>query len=567
MRNLIVVLWVAFLVAPAVSFAQQSIYRAADGRIYIQAKQELYLFIGASDSPTASKVLLDQVATPEYANPFFLDTEGVNYIRTKDAVNKETGEVAIGVETLWEIHRDGTPPAVSYQFENAPRFVRSGTVYYGAGLTGTLVTTDELSGVLRTQFVLNGGAERLYADPLSFSEGAQTISATATDNVGNTSEPASVSFVVDLSAPVVSDSLSGEHVASSRILSGNGRIHYRAEDDASGVFRMTYQVDDGGERTYTSPLRARDLGEGPHTITVSSVDHVGNTSAPKTDRVVVDLTPPDVAFAPSIEATLGGRRYVSGATTFTMTAEDAVAGVEQRSFRTNGDWDAYQQAVAIPEEANTFQVAFRATDRVQNTSSPVAGSYILDRTAPTTRLSKVGPQVTVYGLNFVTSATRFRLDATDVGSGVASTTYQDGAGARSTYDEPFSLERAGKHTLTYRSTDRVENVEQDRTYEVTVDNEPPQPAHRFSIASNGQRDVEGVSYEIYAQNTRIYLSAQDDLSGTNVIRYKLNEGSWQVFDDIITGIRLDTPVTMQYYAEDFLGNRSDPVEVRFILTP
>ena len=86
----------------------------------------------------------------------YLDTEGVNYIRSKWAVDPESkNAVSPQREVMMELYADGMAPMTSRKFYGAPKYVAGGTTFYGKGLMISLSSKDAVSGV-RTQYALGG---------------------------------------------------------------------------------------------------------------------------------------------------------------------------------------------------------------------------------------------------------------------------------------------------------------------------------------------------------------------------------------------------------------------------
>ena len=97
-------------------------YVSQEGRLYWPGDEPVYLFASQSADGSNPKQLQSE-STPEYANPVYLDTEGVNYVRTKWAVNKETKKVVVPQqEVLFEIYNDGISPTTQHSLSGASSF-------------------------------------------------------------------------------------------------------------------------------------------------------------------------------------------------------------------------------------------------------------------------------------------------------------------------------------------------------------------------------------------------------------------------------------------------------------
>jgi hypothetical protein len=67
-----------------------------------------------------------------------------------------------------------------------------------------------------------------------------------------------------------------------------------------------------------------------------------------------------------------------------------------------------------------------------------------------------------------TNPVQVTLTAADATSGVASTVYRLDGGSTATYSGPFSVSRAGSHTVTFHSTDNAGNVESTETLSFSI---------------------------------------------------------------------------------------------------
>src|SRR5690606_32294998 len=92
--------------------------------------------------------------------------------------------------------------------------------------------------------------------------------------------------------------------------------------------------------------------------------------------------------------------------------------------------------------------------------------FLIDQTPPTTEASLSGDQAGDVFTGDVTVA----LDADDATSGAAETHYRmAGYEEFTVYDEPFTVDDAGTHTVEFRSVDLAGNVEDWQSVEFTID--------------------------------------------------------------------------------------------------
>ena len=130
---------------------------------------------------------------------------------------------------------------------------------------------------------------------------------------------------------------------------------------------------------------------------------------------------------------------------------------------------------------------------VADTSNDTIRSVAVDALPPlTTAAPPLAGSATSGWVNHAQTVT---LTATDVGSGVAATSYSIDGGPTLTYSGPFTVSAPGSHAVTYFSTDKSGNVEPPQTGYVNIDAGVPttkaQPAGvragrtvtlRFSVA-------------------------------------------------------------------------------------
>ena len=131
---------------------------------YIQKSLPIYL--NFSTEPNGKNYTLNSKVSKNYTNPMYLDTEGINYIRSKWAVDKNTKKTASPQqEILFEIYADGLAPKTISAFKNAPKYI-SNKNYYGKGLIVDLISKDYGSGLENIHFRLNSDGFKVYSSSL-----------------------------------------------------------------------------------------------------------------------------------------------------------------------------------------------------------------------------------------------------------------------------------------------------------------------------------------------------------------------------------------------------------------
>ncbi len=228
----------------------------------------------------------------------------------------------------------------------------------------------------------------------------------------------------------------------------------------------------------------------------------------------------------------------------------------------NGPWKALALADPIQGQYTTtwmpvladegiHTLNLRATDQSGNPSKLATTKCTIDMTPPVTTIAASAPRYTsTDGKLYVTSASMFTLSATDNLSGVANTEYRIDAGTWAAYAQ-FTLNSEGTHTIYYRSTDNVGNIEADKILSVNIDKSPPIST---SMVGTPQYTSEGILY--IGGSTPIILSAVD--AGSGVMRIEYGMDSAGTYTTAVGPVNLaayqDGTHTMNYWSVDNLGN-------------
>ncbi|GAB4375595.1 MAG: hypothetical protein Kow0075_02080 [Salibacteraceae bacterium] len=539
------------------------VYINDNGDIYVQKSLPLYLKF--STEPNGTNYNL-KATNPRYGEPMYLDTEGPNYIRSKWAVDPETRRTAVPEqEVLYEVNADGQPPYTTLKFTGAPRYNAGGKTYFGKNLSFELSSRDAVSGVKEINYAL-GGSYTQYKSAVSVGqEGDHTLYYYAADYVGNAEQTRTSNFTVDITPPTTKYEIVGIH-KNGEILSPTARLRLSSSDNISGVKYTYYTVDGGSPRAYYNTVDLSSLSDGEHSIKYYATDNVQNTeggeggAAASVFTFYLDKTPPVPTHQIKGDQYKGNYLYISPRTTVALVATDNKAGVKNIYYRIDGgERSTYSAEFKIPSVRGVHTVKYDANDQVDNLSGNRYITVFMDNDNPETGIIYGNPQFMDRDTLFITSQTPITLKARDDASGVQSTTYQvDGQGYKP-YAQ-FTIAGEGFHKIQFKSTDRVNNQEAEKTSTCYIDNSAPEIFIKFSIEPIGKRN----GLNIYPNYTRMYVAATDKKVGTETIQYSMDDGPLTLYSSPqtldaseLSRFRKNKKYKVKVVAKDKLGNTSE----------
>lgn len=239
-----------------------------------------------------------------YDVPFYLDTEGVNFIRTKWEVDSNGVYVKPQREQLWRIYADSKPPKTKVTFIASHKYVHNGKTYYGDDLRAKLTSVDAMAGVQKTYYSINGGNFVEYIDLIPFkSESNVVFKFYSVDNVGNVESIEEISynydnnnlnFGIDDIAPVTSISKADS------ILSPKDVITLSSKDIGVGVGSIFYRIDSAGYKPYDNPIILNKMSDGMHNIEYYALDWINNQEESKHYSFYLDSKSPEIKIEEEI---------------------------------------------------------------------------------------------------------------------------------------------------------------------------------------------------------------------------------------------------------------------------
>ncbi|MEU0287236.1 family 16 glycoside hydrolase [Streptomyces sp. NPDC006147] len=258
---------------------------------------------------------------------------------------------------------------------------------------------------------------------------------------------------------------------------GSASVTLAATDEGSGVDRIEYALgDDDAWQPYTAPVVVDQVGT--HTVRYRALDKAGNVSEERSVAFTVVAPPTDDTTAPETSATVDGEKNADGhyidMATVTVTASDTGSGVNTIEYAVGADgaWQTYGGPVMV-HEAGTHTVRYRATDKAGNAAAEKSVEFTVvaappqDTTPPATGVTVQGTKNSDGAYVGRATVTVTADDGHD-GSGVARVEYSLDGGPYLAYTAPVIVDRAGRHTVAYRATDKAGNTSEPLTVSFTV---------------------------------------------------------------------------------------------------
>jgi hypothetical protein len=183
----------------------------------------------------------------------------------------------------------------------------------------TLTATDDLSGVARTYYALDGGAAATYSGPARMPRGVHTLTFWSKDAAGNVEDKAAAGHSVTIKVDDIAPSISG---AADRAPNANGWYN-------AGVAVSFSCSDQQTAIASCSPTTTLNSNGANQSVTGTATDAAGNSATATVAPINIDKT------SPSITPFNGKTQYKLGESLVAPTcqASDALSGLSSCSVQ------------------------------------------------------------------------------------------------------------------------------------------------------------------------------------------------------------------------------------------
>ena len=226
-----------------------------------------------------------------YMEPFIISEEGIHLIEYYSVDFYDNEEMTKGIE----IKIDKTPPStllnISAQTENG---------WYNRIVIASLKANDEVAGVNKTFYRMDGGNWIEYAGNISIGEGMHLLQYFSIDFAGNSEMPKEVEINIDITPPQVEIYPSeGIYLFGRKLISSDeaiiiGNITVRAEciDNMAGVEVVEFYLDNSLKAVDDKMPYEWEWNEfaiGKHEIKVTAYDAAGNEASERQEVFIINM--------------------------------------------------------------------------------------------------------------------------------------------------------------------------------------------------------------------------------------------------------------------------------------
>jgi len=546
-----------YLISQEQIIPKKCIFKNSLDRIYINKSLPLYIKISDNKLKQSNHFLLKNDQTGDYT-PIYLVREGLNIFYSPSAVDTITKKTVYPkFDVKFEVYADGTPPVTKIH-NNIISYNKSDSIFFGKGLKISFSAKDNLSKVDKIYLSINKQAFEEYPhDTLSFNEqGEYFIQYYATDKVGNVEKIKKVHFFIDTTRPFTNLVLKGEHI--NNIVSPNCEVTLKPQDAFSGNAKTFYYIDNENKKIYSSPIKIRYLSEGKHYLHYFSEDEVNNKEDVNSFEFYLDKTPPMIM--PEIIGDyiiINGKKYTSGRTKVQLNAIDNKAGVKDIFYSFDGkEWKKYEESIELQATGSNVSLFYYAVDNVGNTSKGSVTNQVgndnlflseMDLTPPKISYSFQGKKYTYFDTLYISPDTKISVSSYDNQSGVNSLEYSINDMLPIKYNKSFSIDTQGYYEIMLTAFDNVNNM-QAENFSFFVDATGPEIDYKFSTKS---RNINGKI--VLPQGAKLFLSAFDNETDVDNIRYSINKSSMQYYTNYIK-FNNKGDYSIEINASDVFGN-------------
>ena len=328
-----------------------------DGKVYWNKELPISITLSSPDNTNI-----------ELKKPFFLDTEGVNFIRTKWEMDSTGTYIYPLQEQEWRVYADSKSPVTKPKFIAEESYEFKGKKYYSDDLKVELISTDEMSGVAKIYYSINGSDYVIYENYIIFEVGIDVdLKFYAVDNVGNVEDISELSYDYDhnnLNFGIDNEPPKTFVINKNFLFSPKDVIILESEDiNGVGVHSTYYAIDSNEYDQYNSPIKLIDVEDGIHELRYFSQDWINNKEEVDSLMFYLDAIAPEIKISEEIV-----KDGLTNLRQITISVTDNKSGVDKVmvQLRKGENFEMYTKPFLI--DITHQEIKIKAVDGVGNES-------------------------------------------------------------------------------------------------------------------------------------------------------------------------------------------------------
>ncbi len=393
--------------------------------------------------------------------------------------------------------------------------------WHAGSVQVTLGSSDNLSGVDKTHYSVNGGPVQDYGNPFSLgTTGTHTINFWSFDKAGNAEDKSAASQTVTIQIDNTQPSIEGSRSPTNGFGWNNGpvTVSFTCNDLESGLAGCAPTSETLG-----------DEGEG-QSVTGVATDNVGNSKSLTVGGINIDTTKPTLSGSPTTAA--NGAGWYKDNVTIGWTGNDGLSGIDPATQPAD--------SVISGEGANLGAGPVTISDKAGNSQSSSVSGIKIDRTPP---VINGGPTTSANDAGWHKDSVTVAFTCTDNLSQVAAC-----PGTK-----VISTNGANQSVTSDKATDHAGNETPGKTVGgINVDGAAPKTDADI-VCTNKNGWCRGTTATV-----NLTAGDQAGLSGVKGIHYKLNNANWAFAQggskDVNVPLAGNGTATVLFYGEDNAGN-------------
>lgn len=430
--------------------------------------------------------------------------------------------------------------------------------YFIGGGSKLALKPNQQSGYIdRIEMAIDNDEYKPYNQSIEFTtEGKHTLKFRALNPVNTWSPVQFVEVFVDLTAPSTEVKFSDEWSfkdVTGLYLGTKSTLSLSAQDNLSGVATIEYSNDGKNFLPYSKPITFEN--NGPQSIYYRSVDRVGNAEAVKKIDFFADAAVPQTELKLGGKSTvIKGQNYISDGLPFELISKDEGSKVKQTWVSIDGQKpELYIKPIFFLAEG-PHSIKYYSVDNVGNKETEKSFSFYTISAPGYTSVQPIGKTINMGGLNYVNPDFQLKLEAKENVVGIDRIEYSQNGGEFKPYFEPLRFS-PGQHVVTYRSVDRVGNIEPAKTYTLSVVD------GKLETQLNTAQPLiirDGVTYSPAPNVITLNVAGQLGVGVAETL-YSINDGPMVPYKGPITISSDSRDYKITYKSIDKLGNE-EPVK-------